>query len=139
MEEILATNLVGPLLFARDVAEIMKKQKSGHIINMASVSGMIARKEGGMLYGLTKSGLIYVTKSLAKQYAPEVRVNAIAPGYTQTDLFLESHKADLSDVVQKIPLKKINSPDDIAQGAVYLCKAANITGHVLVIDGGSSI
>ena len=86
-----------------------------------------------------KSSLMYLTKSLAKHYAPEVRVNAIAPGYTQTDLFLERHEHELSDITKKVPLKRINLPEDIAQGAVYLCKAANITGHVLVIDGGSSL
>lgn len=138
LENILRINLVGPLLLAIDAAEEMR-ERGGHVLNISSAAGIIPRKGKGMFYGMTKAALNYVTAALARQYAPSVRINAIAPGYTQTDLLTEGHGGELEKIKEAIPLKKINSPEDVAQAALFLQKAQNITGHVLVVDGGSSL
>lgn len=130
-------NLKGTFLCSQAVAPIMLKQKSGRIINIASLGGLQAWTQH-LPYSVSKAGVIMLTKILAKTLAPHIQVNAIAPGTIQfeneEDLKLKHLRKDM------IPLKKYGEPSDITDMIVYLAtKAGYITGQVFHIDGGRSI
>ncbi|WP_304224552.1 3-oxoacyl-[acyl-carrier-protein] reductase [Gracilinema caldarium] len=140
-QKVLDINLTAAFLIARTVGREMIRKKAGSIINMSSVVGL--HGNGGQAnYAASKAGLIGVTKSLAQEVASRgVRVNAIAPGYIVTDMtdaIPESAKEKLMD---HIPLKRLGSPSDIANMALFLAsdKAAYITGQVIAVDGGMFI
>jgi len=141
------TNLKGYWLACQAVAPIMMERKKGSIINMTSQAGLRAFKP--MLhgnYGITKAGIIMLTKQLARRLAEyNVRVNSIALSQVRPDPMpteaeaLERTKAFLERSAAGIPLGRVAEPDEIANGALYLASDASsfVTGHVLVIDGGS--
>ncbi len=136
------TNLKGTYFCSKLAAEKMLEQKNGVIINMASNAGIIPKKERGIEYGISKAGVIYLTKSLALTLAPYIRVNCIAPGYTETDMAnFYTDKKLKKGIERSIPLRRINMPDDIAEAALFLAskESKNITGQILVIDGGYSL
>lgn len=114
----------------------------GKIINIASQAG-VGHVQKSIEYGISKTGVIYMTKSLAKALAPKkITVNALSPGRTYTDMTgLATDKAKEQDILKDIPLKKINSPEAVAAVALFLASAAadNITGQSLAIDGGECI
>lgn len=140
-QKVLDINLTAAFLIARTVGREMIRRKTGSIINMSSVVG-IHGNGGQANYAASKAGLIGVTKSLAQEVASRgVRVNAIAPGYIVTDMtdaIPESAKEKLMD---HIPLKRLGSPTDIANMALFLAsdKASYITGQVIAVDGGMFI
>ncbi len=133
-----ATNLRSCWLCCKEAARMMMRKRSGSIINVSSVVG-IAGNGGQTNYAASKAGIIGLTKSLAKELAPrDVRVNAIAPGFVETDM-----TADLSDelksaALEAIPLGRMGEPGDIAKAVAFLASAdaAYITGQTLVVDGG---
>ena len=137
-DTVLATNLRSCWLCCKEAARIMMRKRSGSIINITSVVG-IAGNGGQTNYAASKAGIIGVTKSLAKELAVRgVRVNALAPGFVETDM-----TADLSDdirqrAIEAIPLGRIGAPQDIAGAVAFLAspEAAYITGQTLVVDGG---
>ena len=137
-DTVLATNLRSCWLCCKEAARIMMRKRSGSIINITSVVG-IAGNGGQTNYAASKAGIIGVTKSLAKELAVRgVRVNALAPGFVETDM-----TADLSDdirqrAIEAIPLGRIGAPHDIAGAVAFLAspEAAYITGQTLVVDGG---
>ena len=137
-DKVLATNLRSCWLCCKEAARIMMRKRSGSIINITSVVG-IAGNGGQTNYAASKAGIIGVTKSLAKELAVRgVRVNALAPGFVETDM-----TADLSDdirqrAIEAIPLGRIGAPHDIAGAVAFLAspEAAYITGQTLVVDGG---
>ncbi|WP_319477195.1 3-oxoacyl-[acyl-carrier-protein] reductase [Marispirochaeta aestuarii] len=138
-ESVLKVNLTGSFLVAREVSAFMAmKQKSGSIINMASVVGQMGNA-GQTNYSASKAGLIGFTKSLAKETAKRnVRVNAVAPGFIETamtDKLTEDVKADYA---RAIPLGRMGSPEDIANTVLYLASdlSSYITGQVIRVDGG---
>ncbi|ORC36643.1 3-oxoacyl-[acyl-carrier-protein] reductase [Marispirochaeta aestuarii] len=138
-ESVLKVNLTGAFLVAREVSAFMAmKQKSGSIINMASVVGQMGNA-GQTNYSASKAGLIGFTKSLAKETAKRnVRVNAVAPGFIETamtDKLTEDVKADYA---RAIPLGRMGSPEDIANTVLYLASdlSSYITGQVIRVDGG---
>lgn len=120
----------------RHVSSIMLKQRSGSIINMASVVGVMGNA-GQANYAASKAGIIGLTKSTAKELAPRgITCNAIAPGFVETDMtavLTEEQKAAMLDV---IPLKRYGKAEDIASVAVFLAKHTYITGQVINVDGG---
>lgn len=139
--KVLDVNLTASFLVARTVARDMIRKKRGSIVNMSSVVGV--HGNGGQAnYAASKAGLIGVTKSLAQEVASRgVRVNAIAPGYISTDMtdsLPESAKAALQE---RIPLKRLGMPEDIAAAALFLASdlSSYITGQVLPVDGGMFI
>lgn len=136
------TNLKGAYFCSKIFSETMLNQKEGCIINISSNAGIIPRKNKGIEYGISKAGLIYLTKSLALTLAPYIRVNCIAPGYTETEMssFYENPNLKI-EIEKKIPLQRVNLPDDIAKSALFLAsdEAKNITGQILIIDGGYSL
>lgn len=114
------------------------REHGGTIINMASVGGLTVSPFIGH-YDVTKAALIHLTKTLAHELAPSVRVNAIAPGLVKTDMARALWEPNERGAAQAVPLKRLGEPDDIANAALFLASdlASWITGHTLVVDGGS--
>jgi len=137
-QKVIDINLSAAFFVARTVARDMIRKRAGSIINMASVIG-IHGNGGQANYSASKAGLIGVTKSLANEVASRgVRVNAIAPGYIETDMTAvlpEEAKQKMLDVV---PLKRPGKPEDVANAALFFASdiSSYITGQVLPVDGG---
>jgi len=137
-DSVVNTNLRGAFSFAQAFIRGMIKQRSGRIINISSVIGLMGNA-GQTNYAASKAGLIGFTKSLARELASRnITVNAVAPGFITTDM-----TAGLSDEVKKsihskIPLGKTGTPEDIANAVAFLAssEAGYITGQVLCVDGG---
>jgi 3-oxoacyl-[acyl-carrier protein] reductase len=137
-DSVVNTNLRGAFSFTQAILRAMIKQRSGRIINISSVSGLMGNA-GQTNYAASKAGLIGFTKSLARELASRnITVNAVAPGFVATDM-----TAGLSDEIKKtlhakIPLGKTGTPEDIANAVVFLAsaEASYITGQTLCVDGG---
>ena len=135
---VVNTNLGGCFNMIKACSRNFIRNKGGKIINIASVSALIGIA-GQSNYAASKAGIIALTKTAAREFASKnVCVNAIAPGFITTDM-TESLNAD--DIVEKIPLKKLGSPEDVANLAAFLADEASdyITGETIRIDGGLAI
>lgn len=137
-DAVLAVNLKGTFLLTKAVAKPMMKQRSGVIVNIASVIGLIGNA-GQCNYAASKAGVIALTKSAAKELASRhVRVNAVAPGFIESKM-TEALPADVREqMLAAIPLKRFGLPDDIAKVVVFLASEASsyITGQVVTVSGG---
>ena len=135
-DSVIQTNLKGTFNMIRHASSIMLKQRSGAIINMSSVVGVMG-KVGQANYAASKAGIIGLTKSTAKELAARgVTCNAIAPGFVETDMTAALSEDLQKQMLETIPLKRYGQVDDIAQAAVFLAKNTYITGQVLHVDGG---
>jgi 3-oxoacyl-[acyl-carrier protein] reductase len=137
-DTVLNTNLKGAFSFTKAFARGMIKQRSGRIINLASVIGLIGNA-GQANYAASKAGLIGFTKSVAREVASRgVTVNAIAPGFIETDMTAVLNEQIRTALLQKIPMNLFGQAEDIANAALYLAGPGGryITGQVLVVDGG---
>jgi len=135
---VLDTNLKGAFNFVQALMRPMIKQRSGRIINISSVIGLIGNA-GQANYSASKAGLIGLTKSLARELASRgITVNAIAPGLIETDMTGVLSDEVRQAILEKIPLGKLGQPGDIAAAVAYLAsaEAKYITGQVLAVDGG---
>ena len=132
--DVINTNLNSAYYVTNPVSKIMIKQRSGAIINMASISGIYGNA-GQANYSTAKAGLIGFTKALAKELASRnISVNAVAPGFIQTDM---TKDLPMDAIIERIPLKKLGQPEDIAAAVKFLALDTNyITGQVLSVDGG---
>ena len=140
-DQVLNTNLRGAFVTSQAVIRPMMKERKGSIIHMSSVVGMVGNP-GQAAYCAAKAGLIGLTKSMAKELAPRnIRVNAVAPGYIQTDMTDALTPEQKEAVSKAIPLGRVGSPDEIAQAVLYLASPASnyVTGQVIVVDGGMAI
>jgi NAD(P)-dependent dehydrogenase (short-subunit alcohol dehydrogenase family) len=137
-------NLKGYFWCAREVARhCLGREAPGSIVNIASVAGLIGSPMQGV-YAMTKAAVISMTKTLASELATsKIRVNAIAPGFVDTRLASAVLKNDelLKHVIERTPMARYGTPDEIAGGALYLASdaASFLTGHTLVIDGGMTV
>jgi len=138
LKEVFEINYFSQILMMQLVARYMMRQKSGSIINMASVGG-IETNPGYLAYGSSKAALIWATKCVSKELGTYgIRVNAVAPGLTQTQMGNFKEDEELQKVVNRTSLKRMASPIEIANGILYLAgdSSSFTTGHVLVLDGG---
>ena len=137
-DAVIDTNLKGVFYCTKAVSRVMMKQKSGRIINMTSVVGLMGNA-GQANYSAAKAGVIGFTKAMAKELASRgITVNAIAPGYISTDMTAGLPEQVKTDLADKIPLNRLGAPEDIAGAALFLASdaAAYITGQTLQVDGG---
>ncbi|RJP19174.1 MAG: 3-oxoacyl-ACP reductase FabG [Candidatus Abyssobacteria bacterium SURF_5] len=138
-DKVIDTNLKSAFFCSQFAGKQMVKQKRGIIINISSNAAFMPKKGHGIVYGLSKTAIIYLTQSTALTLAPYVRVNCIAPGFTKTQMLPFIKSADeLRKLSAKIPLKRINLPEDIANVVLFLASddSRNITGQTLMVDGG---
>ena len=132
-DAVLSTNLKGAFFMAKHCLPLFLKERSGSIINVSSVSGLRGNA-GQCSYAASKAGIIGLTKSLAREYAARgIRVNAVAPGYIDTEMTAGLEEAQL---IQQIPLGRKGTPGDVAQAVAFLADAKYITGEVIRVDGG---
>jgi 3-oxoacyl-[acyl-carrier protein] reductase len=137
-DAVLRVNLRGTFLFSRAVAKVMMKQRSGAIVNIASVIGLIGNA-GQCNYAASKAGVIALTKSTAKELASRgVRVNAIAPGFISSKMTDALSQEVRDAMMANIPLARFGGPEDIAKAVVFLAsdEASYVTGQVLSVNGG---
>ncbi|MBQ2867571.1 MAG: 3-oxoacyl-[Firmicutes bacterium] len=137
-DEVIDINLKGTFNMIRHVSGIMLRKKSGRIVNITSVSGMMGNA-GQANYAAAKAGMIGLTKTTAKELASRgITCNAIAPGFVETDMAKKLGEDVLENARKAIPLARLGRPEDIADTAVFLASdsAAYITGEVIKVDGG---
>ena len=133
-DDIMQVNLKGAFFAARASMPHLKRSGRGAIINISSVSG-ITGSGSSIAYAVSKAGVISLTQSLARAFAPDVRVNAIAPGVVETR-WLEGDPELRNKFIQRAPLHRVSNSEDIARTAVYLAEADGVTGQTLVVDNG---
>ena len=137
-DKVIEVNLKGAFNCMKHVSRIMLKQKSGHIINMSSVSGVMGNA-GQVNYCASKAGIIGMTKSLARELGSRgITVNAIAPGFIETEMTDVLPEDVKENLLASIPLKRMGQTKDIAETVAFLAsdKAAYITGQTISVDGG---
>jgi 3-oxoacyl-[acyl-carrier protein] reductase len=137
-DTVLNTNLRGAFVLTKAFTRAFLKQRSGRIINLASVVGLMGNA-GQANYAASKAGLIGFTKSVAREFASRgITVNAIAPGFVETDMTAVLKPEIKTELMKRIPLGSLGSVDDIAGAALYLASPAAryVTGQVLTVDGG---
>ncbi len=138
--EVINTNLDGTFNLTRAAIITFIKQKSGVIVNITSVSGITGMSRQTN-YSASKAGIIGFTKSLAREVAPyNIRVNAVAPGFIETDMLKELKEEYKSQIMKQIPLYRFGRPEEVARVVKFLVsdEAGYITGQTIVIDGGLS-
>ncbi|MFC7392166.1 3-oxoacyl-[acyl-carrier-protein] reductase [Scopulibacillus cellulosilyticus] len=137
-EKVIAVNLTGVFKCTKAVVPFMMEQGSGVILNASSVVGLYGNI-GQTNYAATKAGILGLTKSWAKEFGPKgIRVNAVAPGFIETDMTLKVPEKVLDLMKEKTPLRKIGKPEDIASAYLFLASddANYINGTILSVDGG---
>ena len=141
IENTLQLNLVAPLRLIRGIIPQMIQRRFGRIVNVSSIWSVVS-KPGRVTYAASKAGLNSLTQTLALELAPyNILVNAVAPGYTNTELTKMNNTVDQIEEIKKlIPLGCLAEPEDIAEVVYFLCSQANryITGQVVLADGGFS-
>jgi 3-oxoacyl-[acyl-carrier protein] reductase len=143
-DEILDVNVKGAFRCVRAAASLMAETQ-GMVVNVSSISGVLAPSTiSSLAYGTAKAGLIYLTKGLAVALAPKIRVNCVAPAFTDTPWMSEHFGADYQQVIAKVsagyPLLRIATPEDIARAILGLITGGDfVTGQTLIVDGGLSL
>jgi len=137
-DKVIAVNLRGAFLFSKLSAKFMLKQRSGKIVNVSSIIGIVGNA-GQANYSASKAGLIGLTKSLAKELGSRnICVNAVAPGYIQTQMTDKLSDKIKAEMLKRIPLNRLGGPADVSNAVLFLASPAAdyITGQVIVVDGG---
>lgn len=139
--DVINTNLTGVFNFTRNVIVSLLKQKRGDIVNISSVSGVVGMP-GQTNYCASKAGIIGFTKALAKEVAPyNIRVNAVAPGFIETDMIANIKPEYKDGLIKSIPLKRFGKPEEVADTVKYLLSQESgfITGQTIILDGGMTV
>lgn len=135
-DRVLKVNLTGTFNMTQAVLKPMTKAREGAIINLSSVSGLIGNT-GQANYAASKAGVIGFTKAIAREVAGRnVRVNAIAPGFIQSDMTDVLSDKIKEAMIAQIPMKRFGAPEEVADVAVFLAKQEYLTGQVIAVDGG---
>ena len=140
-DAVIAANLRGTFLCMKAVARQMVKQRYGRIVNLSSVVGLRGNA-GQVNYAASKAGVVGMTKSLAKELASRgVTVNAVAPGFIETDMTAAMPQAAKDAMMPTIPMQRLGAPEDVAKAVAFLAsdEAAYVTGQVLAVDGGMAM
>jgi NAD(P)-dependent dehydrogenase (short-subunit alcohol dehydrogenase family) len=138
--KIFEVNVLAPLRWAQQVYRAAFAEHGGVIVNMASVAG-IGVSPGIATYGASKAALINLTKQLAVELGPSVRVNAVAPAVVKTQFAAALYEGNESEVASRYPLRRLGVPDDVGAAVAYLASddASWVTGQVLTLDGGVTL
>lgn len=133
-------NLTSAWMTIREITPIMKRQGYGSIVNLASTVGILGVARI-VAYSCSKGGIVSMTKGFAKELAPEIRINAVAPSNVKTDMTKSAGPELIEFFRKETPLKRIAEPEELAKAILFLAsdEASYITGHVLVVDGGYSL
>jgi 3-oxoacyl-[acyl-carrier protein] reductase len=140
-DDVVGTNLRGAFLVCKAFARAMAKARNGRIVNIGSVVGLTGNA-GQANYAASKAGLIGLTKSLAHELASRgVTANVVAPGFIDTDMTAALPDDVRAGLLQRIPLQRLGTADDVARAVAFLCSdaAAYITGQTLIVDGGMTL
>ena len=139
-EKTVAVNQLGVLAWSQAAWRGAMADSGGSIVNVASIGGLVPEHGIGW-YNVTKAAVLHLTRQLALELAPRVRVNALAPGLVRTQFARALWERDEERTAAHIPLQRIGEPDDIAPAALFLASdaASWITGQMLVVDGGSTV
>ena len=143
IDAVFGVNLLGSFHMARAVGQTMVEQQSGSVINLSALGGgLIGLGRGGSVYGITKGGIVALTRDLAAEWGKySVRVNAIAPGWIRTPMTeaLQRDERRGAKVMERVPLRRWGEASDVAGTAVFLASDASayITGHTIPVDGGA--
>lgn len=137
-KETLNVNLIGVFLCSKYVSKVMLKQNSGSIINIASTSGMESTCPDSADYDASKAGVISLTRNLAEELAPKIRVNSISPGWVETEMNEDLSKDFVKKKTGKILLERFATPEEISSVALFLASedSSFMTGSNLVVNGG---
>jgi NAD(P)-dependent dehydrogenase (short-subunit alcohol dehydrogenase family) len=138
--KIVEVNQRGVLVWTQLAYEAALRERGGVVLNVASVGGLSVEPGIGW-YNVTKAAVIHLTRQLAAELGPGVRVNALAPGLVRTDFARALWEPGEALVASRLPLRRIGEPDDVARAALFLVSdaASWITGHTLVVDGGALV
>ena len=139
-DEVITTNLTGAFSAIRSVIPVMMRQRSGAIVNVASLSGLHG-VAGQVNYSAAKGGLISLSRSLSRELARSgIRVNCVAPGLVDTDMIGDLEPETRKEMTRNVPMRRVLRPEEIASAVAFLLSddASGITGQVLAIDGGAS-
>ena len=139
-KKILDVNLIGPFIVSREVSKYMIEEKNGAIINVSSTNGLETYYEYSLDYDASKAGLISLTHNLSNYLAPYIRVNAVAPGWVNTEMNKELDSCYIKEECDKIYLKRFAEPKEVAKAIYFLASddASYINNEVLRVDGGCS-
>ena len=131
-------NLLGTFLCSKYASKEMLKNDNGKIINISSTNGIDSFSPEAMDYDASKAGIIILTRDLAKELAPKIQVNSIAPGWVDTEMNKDLPKDFVKEEIEKIYLKRFAKPEEIAKSILFLVSddASYITGSILKVDGG---
>ena len=137
-KKTLDVNLLGTFLCSKYVSQQMLKTNGGKIINISSTNGINSFSPAAMDYDSSKAGIIILTRDLAKELAPKIQVNSIAPGWVDTEMNKDLPKDFVEEETAKIYLKRFAKPEEIAKAILFLAsdEASYITGSILKVDGG---